>query len=102
LVKTVEQYEDMIRCLSFWGDDNFLQPPAEDDLKAIQIYRFWKQNSQGYNYAKYSHLEDAGALDGSPKKLIVHHNSGGIVLYMLNIFDVISKAHCKHGHLAIV
>jgi hypothetical protein len=34
-VKTVQQYEDMILCLSFWGDDDFLQSAKEDNIEAI-------------------------------------------------------------------
>jgi hypothetical protein len=91
----------MIRCFSNWGEDELLQSTADDDLKAIQIYRFWRQNPKGYNLAKYFRQEDAEALGGSPKKLLIHHNSGGIVLHMLDIFDVINKAHCQLGHLAV-
>ena len=33
-------------------------------------------------------VQDAESLDGIPKKLLIHHRTGGIVVDMLTIFDV--------------
>jgi hypothetical protein len=31
-VKTVDQYNDMVLCLSHWGDDEYLAAAPEDDM----------------------------------------------------------------------
>jgi hypothetical protein len=100
-VKTVEQYNDMVRCLTHWGEDEYLATAPEDDMEASRIYRFCRQHPQGYNYAKYFRIEETKSLDGSPKKILIHKNTGGIVVRMLAVFDVIHEAHCRLGHLAV-
>jgi hypothetical protein len=70
-------------------------------MEALRIYRFRRQYPQGYNYAKFFHIEETESLDGSPKKVLIHKNTGGIVVHMLAVFDVIHKAHCRLGHLAV-
>ncbi len=100
-VKTVDQYNDMVRCLTHWGDDEYLAAAMEDDMKASKIYRFCRQHPQGYNYVKYFSIEESKSLDGSPKKILIHKNTGGIVVHMLAVFDVIHEAHYRLGHLAV-
>jgi hypothetical protein len=50
---------------------------------------------------KYFSIEETKCLDGSPKKILIHKNTGGIVIHMLPIFDVIHEAHCRLSHLAV-
>jgi hypothetical protein len=49
-----------------------------------------KQKPQGYNCTQYFYLGDTESLDKYPKRILIHRNTGGIVLDMLSIFDVIS------------
>jgi hypothetical protein len=100
-VKTIGQYNDMIRCLPHWGDDEYLAAAPEDNLEASRIYRFHRQHLQGYNYVNYFSIEESKYLDGSSKKILIHRNTGGIVVHMLAIFDVIHEAHCRVGYLAV-
>jgi hypothetical protein len=100
-VKTVEQYSDMVRCLTYWGEDEYLATAPEDDMEASRIYRFRRQHLQGYNYAKYFRIEETKSLDGSAKKILIHKNTEGIVVHMLAVFDVIHEAHCRLGHSAV-
>ncbi len=100
-VKTINQYNDMVLCLTHWGEDEYLATAPEEDMKASRIYRFRRQQPQGYNYAKYFCIEETKSLDGSPKKILIHKNTGGIVAHMLAVFDVIHEAHCRLGHLAV-
>jgi hypothetical protein len=100
-VKTIKQYNDMVRCLTYWGEDEYLATAPEDDMKASRIYRFHRQHPQGYNYAKYFQIEETESLAKSAKKILIHKNTGGIVVHMLAIFDVIHEAHCRLGHLAV-
>jgi hypothetical protein len=100
-VKTVDQYNNMVRCLSHWGEDEYPAAALEDDMEASRIYRFRRQHLQGYNYVKYFSIEESKSLDGSPKKILIHKNTEGIVVHMLAIFDAIHEAHCKLGHLAV-
>jgi hypothetical protein len=100
-VKTVNQYKNMIWCLSHWGDDEYLAAAPEDNMEASRIYRFHRQHPQGCNYVKYFSIEESKSLDGSAKKILINKNTGGIVVHMLVIVDVIHKAHCRLGHLAV-
>jgi hypothetical protein len=68
--------------------------------KKSRIYRFRRQHPQGYNYVKYFSIEESKSLIGSPKKILINKNTGGIVAHMLAIFDMIHKGHCRLGHLA--
>jgi hypothetical protein len=99
-VKTGDQYNNMVWCLSHWGKDEYLAAAPEDDMEALRIYRFCRQQPQGYNYLKYFSIEKSKSLDGSPKQILIHKNTGGIVVHMLAVFDVIHKAHCRLGNLA--
>ncbi len=100
-IKTVDQYNNMVLCLTHWGEDEYLAAAPEEDMEASRIYRFHRQHLQRYNYAKYIRIEETKSLDGSPKKVLIHKNTGGIVVHMLAILDVIHKAHCRLGHLAV-
>ncbi len=91
----------MVLCLTYWGEDEYLATAPEDDMEALRIYRFPRQHPQGYNYAKYFRVEETESLDGSAKKILIHKNTGGIVVHMLAIFDVIHEAHCRLGHLVV-
>ncbi len=99
-IKTVNQYNNMVLCLTHWGEDEYLVAAPEEDMEASRIYRFRKQHPQGYNYAKYFRIEETESLDGSPKMILIHKNTGGIIVHMLAVFDVIHEAHCRLGHLA--
>jgi hypothetical protein len=92
----------MVLCLTYWGEDEYLETAPEDDMEASRIYRFRRQHPQGYNYAKYFRIEETESLDGSAKKTLLHKNTGSIVVHMLAIFDVIHEAHCRLGHLAVM
>jgi hypothetical protein len=70
-------------------------------MEASRIYRFRRQHPQEYNYAKYFRIEETESLDGSAKMILIHKNTRGIVVHMLAIFDVIYKAHCRLGYLAV-
>ncbi len=100
-IKTVDQYNDMVWCLSHWGEDEYLAAALEDNMEALITFRFRRQHPQGYNYVKYFSVEESKSLDGSPKKILIHKNTGGIVVHMLAVFNVIHKAHCRLGHLAV-
>jgi hypothetical protein len=91
----------MVLCLTHWGEDEYLAAVPEEDMEASRIYRFRRQHPQGYNYAKYFCIEETKSLDGSPKKILIHKNTGGSVVHMLAVFDVIHEAHCRLGHLAV-
>ena len=100
-VKTVKQYNDIVRIVSSWGDDAVLADSLPDDVEAAKIRYFHRKNPRGYNYTKYFEVEETKGLDGSPMILLKHKNSGGIVLHMLDIFDVIAEAHSRQGHLKV-
>jgi hypothetical protein len=40
----------MVRILTKWGDDDFLESADEIDLEAVQIRRFWQLNTKEYIY----------------------------------------------------
>jgi hypothetical protein len=67
----------------------------------LRIYRFHRQLPQGYNYVKYFSIEETKSLDGFPKKILIHKNTGGIIVLMLVISNMIHEAHCRLGHLAV-
>jgi hypothetical protein len=37
-VKTVDQYNDMVWCLTHWGEDEYLAAALEDNMEASRIY----------------------------------------------------------------
>jgi hypothetical protein len=49
-IKTIKQYNNMVRCLTYWGEDEYLANAPEDDMEALRIYGFHRQHPQGYNY----------------------------------------------------
>jgi hypothetical protein len=100
-VKSIEQYNDVVRILTHWGDDNFLTAAPENNSDVVLIRRFWKNNRQGYNYTKFFEIEETEALDGSKKIIHKSKNTSGIVLHMLDIFNIIKEAHCQQGHLRV-
>jgi hypothetical protein len=100
-VKTINQYNNMVQCPNHWGEDEYLAAAPEEDMEALRIYRFCRQHLQGYNYAKFFCIEETKSLHGSPRKILIHKNTRGIVVHMLAIFDVIHEAHCRLGHLAV-
>ncbi len=78
-VKTVNQYNNMVLCLTHWGEDEYLAAAPEEDMEeASRIYRFRRQHPQEYNYAKYFYIEEIKSMDGSPKKILIHKNTGGM------------------------
>jgi hypothetical protein len=79
-VKTVDQYNDMVWCLSHWGEDEYFAAAPEDNMEASRIYRFRRQHPQGYNYVKYFSIKESKSLDGSPKKILFYKNTGGIAV----------------------
>jgi hypothetical protein len=74
-IKTVDHYNDMVLCLTHWGEDKYLAAAPEKDMEASRIYSFRRQHPQGYNYAKYFCIEETKSLDGSPKKILIHKNT---------------------------
>jgi hypothetical protein len=67
-VKTVDQYNNMVRCLTHWGDDEYLVAAPEDDREASRIHKFRRQHPQGYNYVKYSPLRRANLWTDPPRR----------------------------------
>ncbi len=43
-VESFNQYSNMVRCLTHWGDDEYLAASPEDNLEALRIYRFHRQH----------------------------------------------------------
>ncbi len=100
-VKSVKQYNYIIEVLTNWGDDAVLREALPDDPDANECQNYCKENIQGYSYIKLFVLEEAEGLDGSLKNILKHKKSGGIVLHMLDIFNVIHEAHSRQGHLKV-
>jgi hypothetical protein len=99
-VKTVAQYNEIVRVLTYWGDDKFLATAADDDPDVSEIRRFRKANENvGYNYDAHFKLLHTENSDGTPKTVLLHKNSNKIVLHMLDVFDVFLSAHNQQGHL---
>jgi hypothetical protein len=90
-VKTVDQYNYIINVLRNWGDDAVLVNAHPDDMDAAAIRSFCKKNQRGYNYVKQYEIEEAQSIYGSPKSILKHKKSGGVVFHMLNVFDVICE-----------
>jgi hypothetical protein len=100
-VKTVEQYNYIIDILRNWGDDAILANIRPDDQDAAAVRNFCKKHHHGYNYVKQFKIEEAQSIDGSPKSILKRKKSGGVVLHMLDVFDVIHEAHSRQGHLKV-
>jgi hypothetical protein len=43
-VKTVNQYNNMVLCLTHWGEDEYLAAAPEEDMEASRIYKFCRQH----------------------------------------------------------
>ncbi len=99
--KTVEQYNYIIDILRNWGDDAILANAHPDDQDTAAVRSFHKKHHHGYNYIKQFEIEEAQSIDGSPKSILKHKKSGGVVLHMLDVFDVIHEAHSRQGHLMV-
>ncbi len=100
-VNFVEHYNYIIEVLINWGDKAVLKAALPDDPGANAYRNFHKENIQGYSYVKQFVIKEAEGLDGSLKTILKHKKSGGIVLHMLDIFDVIHKAHSRQAHLKV-
>jgi hypothetical protein len=100
-VKSVKQYNDMINIITNWGDNAVLREASPDDPEKAAITKFCRENPQGCNYVSFFEVEEAEAINGSPKMILKHKKSGGIVSNMLGIFNVIQEAHCRQGHLKV-
>ena len=99
-VKSVEQYAEIVRILTYWGDDAFLATADEGDPDVSEIRRFRKANETvGYNYNVHFKLLHTENSDGTPKTVLLHKKSNGVVLHMLDVFDVFLSAHNQQGHL---
>jgi hypothetical protein len=99
-VKTVAQYNEIVRVLTYWGDSKFLASAKDDDPDASEIRRFRKANEKvGYNYDAHYRLLHTENSNGTPKTVLLHKKLNGIVLHMLDVFDVILSAHEQQGHL---
>jgi hypothetical protein len=55
--------------------------------------------ASGYNYDAHFKLLHTENSDGTPKTVLLHKKSNGIVLHMLDVFDVFLSAHNQQGHL---
>ncbi len=100
-VKSIKQYNYIIKVLTNWGDNNVLKAASPEDPNTNACRNFHKENIQGYSYVKQFQIEEAKGLNGSLKIILKHKKSGGIVLHMLDIFNVIPKAHSRQGHLKV-
>jgi hypothetical protein len=100
-VKSIEQYNCIIEVLTNWGDYAVLRKASPNDPDANACRNNRKENIQGYSYVKLFVLEEAEGLDGSLKNILKHKKSGGIVLHMLDIFNVIHEANSRQGHLKV-
>jgi hypothetical protein len=100
-VKSIEQYNYIIVVLTNWGDEAVLKAALPDDPDANACKNFRMENIQGYSYVKQFVIEEAKGLNGSLKIILKHKKSGGIVFHMLDIFDVIHKAHSRQSHLKV-
>jgi hypothetical protein len=100
-VKSVEQYNYIIEVLTNWGDEAVLKAALPDDPSAKACRNFRKEIIQAYSYVKQFVIKEAEGLDGSRKIILKHKKSGGIVLHMLDIFDVIHEAHSRQGRLKV-
>ena len=100
-VKSVEQYDDIVRIITNWGDDAVLAAGPPDDVVVKQIKVFRANNIGGYNYVKHFAVRETEAADGSVKVLLLHKKTNGIVSHMLDIFDVIAEAHSRMGHMRV-
>ena len=99
-VKSPEQYAEIVRVLTYWGDDNFLATANEDDPRVFEIRRFRKENeANGYNYNSHFKLVHTENSDGTPRTILIHKKSNKIVLQMLDVFDVFLSAHSVLGHM---
>jgi len=99
-VKTLAQYNEIVRILTYWGDDEFLVTAEDSDPAVSEIRRFRKANEDiGYNYNAHFKLLHTENSDGTPKTVLLHKKSNGIVLHMLDVFDVFLSAHNQLGHL---
>jgi hypothetical protein len=99
-MKTVAQYNKIIRVLMYWGNGKFLASAKDNDPDASKIRRFCKANEKvGYNYDAHFKLLHTENSDGTPKTVLLHKKLNGNVLHMLDIFDVILSAHNQQGHL---
>ena len=92
-VKSPAQYNEIVRVLSYWGDDKYLESADEDDPQVSKIRRFRKANENvGYNYSSHFKLLHTENSDGTPKTVLLHKKSNGIVLHLLDVFDVFLSA----------
>jgi hypothetical protein len=99
-IKSPEQYAEIVRVLSYWGDDEYLAKAAEDDPQVSTIRKFRKENENvGYNYSSHFKLLHTEKSDGTPKTVLQHKKSNGIVLHMLDVFDAFLSAHQTLGQL---
>jgi hypothetical protein len=72
LVKTVQQYNEIVCILTYWGDDALLLSADEDDPKK-EICQFQRKNDQvGYNYDVHFKLLQTKQSDGTPKTVLLH------------------------------
>ena len=99
-MKTLVQYNEIVHVLTYWGDDKFLATTEDDDPDVSEIRRFRKANENiGYNYDAHFKLLHTENYDGTPKTVLLHKKSNGIVLHMLDVFDVFLSAYNQQWHL---
>jgi hypothetical protein len=98
-VKSVEHYNEIVHCLTNWGEDVKDVPP--NDLEAQRSKVFHTKNKKGYKYSRFFSLQETQAPDGTFKIVLIHKMTNGIVCHMLDIFNVINEAHSRMGHLRI-
>jgi hypothetical protein len=48
-IKTINQYNNIVLCLTHWGEVEYLAAAPEEDMKGLRIYRLHRQRPQGYN-----------------------------------------------------
>jgi hypothetical protein len=62
-VKSVEQYNYIIKVLTNWGDNAVLKEATPDDPNANACRNYRKENIQGYSYIKQFAIEEAKGLN---------------------------------------
>jgi hypothetical protein len=56
-VKSLAQYNEIVRVLTYWGDDKYVASADDNDPQVSEIRRFRKANENvGYNYSSHFKL----------------------------------------------
>lgn len=103
-VMTVQQYNEIVCILTYWGGNVFLTSADEDNPEEKEIHsRFQRMNEQvGCSYDAHFKLLHTEQSNSTPTPVLLHKKTNGIVIHMLELFNgVIQLAHMQQGHLKI-